>query len=88
MGLPPSVYLDGLARRRGGRGSAPSTNILLTHLPRNRVRIENETGRQSRTCINQSTFKDEKGNVASISTYDVYQSNGVIHVVDNVLMPR
>ncbi len=33
-------------------------------------------------------IKDEKGNVASISTYDVYQSNGVIHVVDNVLMPR
>lgn len=32
--------------------------------------------------------KDEKGNVASISTYDVYQSNGVIHVVDNVLLPR
>jgi uncharacterized surface protein with fasciclin (FAS1) repeats len=33
-------------------------------------------------------LKDEKGNVASISTYDVYQSNGVIHVVDKVLMPN
>ncbi len=33
-------------------------------------------------------IKDEAGNVASISTYDVYQSNGVIHVVDRVLMPR
>lgn len=32
--------------------------------------------------------KDESGNVASISTYDVYQSNGVIHVVDRVLLPR
>lgn len=31
--------------------------------------------------------KDEKGNVANISTYDVIQSNGVIHVVDRVLMP-
>lgn len=33
-------------------------------------------------------IKDEAGNVASISTYDVYQSNGVIHVIDRVLMPR
>ncbi len=32
-------------------------------------------------------IKDEKGGIASISTYDVYQSNGVIHVVDKVLMP-
>ncbi|MES2534748.1 MAG: fasciclin domain-containing protein [Pseudomonadota bacterium] len=31
---------------------------------------------------------DESGNTASISTYDVYQSNGVINVVDTVLMPK
>jgi len=31
--------------------------------------------------------KDAKGTVANISTYDVYQSNGVIHVIDKVLMP-
>ncbi len=31
--------------------------------------------------------KDEKGRIASISTYDVYQSNGVIQVIDKVLMP-
>lgn len=31
---------------------------------------------------------DEAGNAASISTYDVYQSNGVINVVDTVLMPK
>jgi uncharacterized surface protein with fasciclin (FAS1) repeats len=33
-------------------------------------------------------IKDEKGNVADISTYDVAQSNGVIHVIDKVLMPK
>ncbi len=33
-------------------------------------------------------LKDEKGNTAEISTYDVYQSNGVIQVVDKVLMPN
>jgi uncharacterized surface protein with fasciclin (FAS1) repeats len=31
---------------------------------------------------------DEGGNSANISTYDVYQSNGVINVVDSVLMPK
>jgi uncharacterized surface protein with fasciclin (FAS1) repeats len=30
---------------------------------------------------------DAKGNVADIETYDVRQSNGVIHVIDKVLMP-
>ena len=33
-------------------------------------------------------LKDESGNVANISTYDVIQSNGVIHVIDRVLLPR
>ncbi|MEC5409391.1 fasciclin domain-containing protein [Paraburkholderia sp. MPAMCS5] len=31
---------------------------------------------------------DESGHTASISTYDVMQSNGVIMVVDRVLMPK
>ena len=33
-------------------------------------------------------LKDEMGGYASISTYDVMQSNGVIHVIDRVLMPN
>jgi uncharacterized surface protein with fasciclin (FAS1) repeats len=32
--------------------------------------------------------RDEAGSVASISTYDVVQSNGVIHVIDQVLLPK
>jgi uncharacterized surface protein with fasciclin (FAS1) repeats len=32
--------------------------------------------------------KDEKGGMANISSYDVIQSNGVIHVLDAVLMPN
>ena len=32
-------------------------------------------------------LKDE-GGVANIGPYDVYQSNGVIHVIDTVLMPK
>jgi uncharacterized surface protein with fasciclin (FAS1) repeats len=30
---------------------------------------------------------DEKGGMATITTADVFQSNGVIHVIDTVLMP-
>ena len=33
-------------------------------------------------------LKDEKGNTANITVYDVSQSNGVIHVIDSVLLPK
>jgi uncharacterized surface protein with fasciclin (FAS1) repeats len=31
---------------------------------------------------------DENGNTANIVTYDVIQSNGVIHVIDKVVLPK
>lgn len=33
-------------------------------------------------------LKDASGGIANISTYDVLQSNGVIHVIDHVLLPK
>ena len=33
-------------------------------------------------------IKDENGNKANITVYDVYQSNGVIHVIDTVVLPK
>ncbi len=33
------------------------------------------------------TVSDASGNKANVPTYDVYQSNGVIHVIDRVLLP-
>jgi uncharacterized surface protein with fasciclin (FAS1) repeats len=33
-------------------------------------------------------LKDEKGGMAEVTIRDVYQSNGVIHVIDTVLMPK
>ena len=33
-------------------------------------------------------LKDEKGNMAYITIADVFQSNGVIHVIDTVVMPN
>ena len=34
------------------------------------------------------TLTDEKGGTSNVTTADVYQSNGVIHVIDTVVMPR
>jgi len=36
---------------------------------------------------NHLEVEDSKGNIAMVSIKDVYQSNGVIHVIDKVLMP-
>src|SRR6185295_7448400 len=33
-------------------------------------------------------LKDEKGGMAEITISNVYQSNGVIHVIDHVVMPK
>jgi len=33
-------------------------------------------------------LKDENGGMATISISDVFQSNGVIHVIDNVVFPK
>ncbi|WP_207461643.1 fasciclin domain-containing protein [Azospirillum sp. SYSU D00513] len=37
---------------------------------------------------NNIIIRDGKGGTADITTYDVHQSNGVIHVLDSVLMPK
>lgn len=36
---------------------------------------------------NKLMLMDEKGNTATVTIKNVYQSNGVIHVIDTVLMP-
>ena len=33
-------------------------------------------------------LKDEKGGTAMITISNVYQSNGVIHVIDHVVLPK
>ena len=37
---------------------------------------------------NNVALKDEAGGVANIAIYDVMQSNGVIHSIDKVLLPK
>lgn len=42
----------------------------------------------AKTKGNAVMVTDEKGGTANVTIADVYQSNGVIHVVDKVLMPK
>jgi len=37
---------------------------------------------------NNIVIKDDMGGVANVSVYDVLQSNGVIHSIDKVLLPK
>ena len=37
---------------------------------------------------NRIMIKDDKGGMSSVTIKDVFQSNGVIHVIDTVLMPK
>ena len=49
--------------------------------------VEGDTLTAKMNCPRNIVLVDYKGDVAQISTYDVYQSNGVIQVIDKVLMP-
>jgi uncharacterized surface protein with fasciclin (FAS1) repeats len=42
---------------------------------------------QAKKFGNKITLTDEKGGVATVTIADVRQSNGVIHVIDSVLLP-
>lgn len=62
-----------MIRKNGGKAMLPTVQGgMLTFMMNGKKNI---------------TVMDEKGNSANISVYDVMQSNGVIHVIDKVLMP-
>ena len=42
---------------------------------------------QSRVATVHFTLTDEQGRTANVTIADVRQSNGVIHVIDRVLLP-
>ncbi len=49
--------------------------------------VEGETLTAMMTGKNVA-LKDAKGGTSTVTTADVYQSNGVIHVIDSVVMPK
>lgn len=62
------------ARIRAGGGQAMLTTVQGGTLT-------------ARTAGDGVSITDAKGNIANVTTANVYQSNGVIHVLDTVLMP-
>ena len=45
-------------------------------------------GMKGMMASNQIVIQDEKGNMSNVTITDVRQSNGVIHVIDSVLLPN
>jgi len=43
---------------------------------------------KAKSSMGKITLTDENGNVANVTIADVKQSNGVIHVIDKVLLPK
>ena len=54
------------------------------------ARLETVSGGTLTAMMNGNNIivRDEKGGTATVTIADVYQSNGVIHVVNAVLMPN
>ncbi len=68
-----SKQLEGMIKKSGGRATLKT------------VQGEDLTATMSGGKI---MLTDAKGGMATITTVDVFQSNGVIHVIDTVLMPN
>ncbi len=54
----------------------------------NAVNSNDHTTLVAKSAGGKVTVTDEKGGVATVTIADVVQSNGVIHVVDKVLLPK
>lgn len=63
------------AKIRAGNGTAE-----LTTVAGGKLRVMKKDGKL--------WLKDENGGMAAITIKDVYQSNGVIHVIDHVVLPK
>ena len=50
--------------------------------------VQGETLKAMMPSKGMITLTDEKGGTSNITTADVFQSNGVVHVIDTVLMPN
>ncbi len=67
--------------------AALSTQIQAGHGKAMLKTVQGETLSAEMNGPRNIVIVDSKGNVAHVTTYDVVQSNGVIQVIDKVLMP-
>lgn len=73
-------------------GKAPSSSAItkMTKDDNNNHPVKTVSGDMFTTMLDGDNLKikDESGNVATVTIPDVKQSNGVIHVIDTVLIPK
>ncbi len=73
-------------------GKKPSYSAItkMTKDDNNKHPVKTVSGDMFTTMIDggKLKIKDESGNVATVTIPDVNQSNGVIHVIDTVLIPK
>ena len=65
-----------------GRLEGTVTDTQGASIPACQVKVVN-----GQTAQNFSLVTDEKGGMSKVTIKDVNQSNGVIHVIDTVLLP-
>lgn len=74
------------------KGKAPSSAAItkMTKDDDNKHPVKTVAGNKFTTFLDGGKLKirDESGNVATVTIPDVRQSNGVIHVIDTVLIPK
>lgn len=74
------------------KGKAPSSSDIkqMTKDDNNAHSVSTVAGESVTTMLDGSDLKikDASGNVATVTIPDVKQSNGVIHVIDTVLLPK
>lgn len=73
-------------------GKAPSKAAItkMTKDDDNKHPVKTVSGDMFTTMLSSGKLqiKDESGNIATVTIADVKQSNGVIHVIDTVLIPK
>jgi len=74
----------------GGKAPTSAAITKMTKDDDNAHPVKMVSGDQLTTTIDDGKLKikDESGNVATVTIADVKQSNGVIHVIDTVLLPK
>ncbi|SHE36879.1 Uncaracterized surface protein containing fasciclin (FAS1) repeats [Loktanella atrilutea] len=79
--IPGAMNTEELAGQFGNEGGEQELETVggcMVTIRKDAVKAEGEE---------HFTITDERGQVAEIMTPDVFQSNGVVHVIDTVLLP-
>jgi uncharacterized surface protein with fasciclin (FAS1) repeats len=100
----PAGTVDNLLKpeNKGALGSVLTYHVVAGRVTAKDIiaAIRKGNGTATLTTVNGQTLtamlngpmnvvlRDANGGTSNISTYDVLQSNGVIHVVDHVLLPK